>query len=176
MTSSLESGALTTRFATMIIFLFITRVLTFDPLQVVVDDSPTKLRGQPDSLVLSPEFDYPLEPSPQTSQILLDTFLLQLVGALDELQLESNFANYIFQNGWAKGFGTHAQDLQKSGVRVLKNDKINIMAEARGEVMVPYHERRLHFKIGTTVVAPPALKTSHPSVGLPGKLVSFERL
>lgn len=138
---------------------------------VVVDDSPTKLRGQPDSLVLSPEFDYPLEPSPQTSQILLDTFLLQLVGALDELQLESNFANYIFQNGWAKGFGTHAQDLQKSGVRVLKNDKINIMAEARGEVMVPYHERRLHFKIGTTVVAPPALKTSHPSVGLPDEQV-----
>jgi hypothetical protein len=59
----------------------------------MVDDTPSKLRAQPDTLIAAPTFDYPLDPSPEASRAMLDTFLRGLVGRLDELSAKSNFAN-----------------------------------------------------------------------------------
>ena len=129
--------------------------------QVMIDDTESKLAGQPDSLINPPTFNYPLGPSAATTASLLDkffpttaslldTFLLQLVAALDELSTESNFAFVIRHQGWYENFGTRGDEFARKGVQILCKANISVEAEKRGKVLLPAHART--FKIGTTVV------------------------
>ncbi|GAA5914584.1 uncharacterized protein JCM6883_004427 [Sporobolomyces salmoneus] len=107
---------------------------TFDATNcVIVDDTPSKLRAQPDNLIAAPTFDYPEEPSEATTRYQLDTFLLSLVAMLGEIAVETNFANFIESQGWNKVLGERElREFAKEGVMALKNAKIAVDAEARG--------------------------------------------
>ncbi|GAA6010781.1 hypothetical protein JCM10207_005839 [Rhodosporidiobolus poonsookiae] len=107
---------------------------SFSPLNtVMVDDTPSKLRAQPSTLIAAPTYDYPLAPSPATSAAQLDTFLLALAGMLDVLALETNFANYIDGEGWNKVMEEEEiGKWAKKGVQLLKKAGIMIAAEGRG--------------------------------------------
>ncbi|GAA5852420.1 hypothetical protein JCM3766R1_001883 [Sporobolomyces carnicolor] len=107
---------------------------------VIVDDTPTKLRAQPDNLIVAPTFDYPEAPSDSTTRrSQLDTFLLAVVSMLDQLAPETNFANFIESRGWNQlQLGTEEEDdderdeLVNDGVRLVRKAKIAVDAEARG--------------------------------------------
>ena len=107
---------------------------------VIVDDTPTKLRAQPDNLIAAPTFDYPEAPSDSTTRrSQLDTFLLAVVSMLDQLAPETNFANLIESRGWNRlRLGTEEEDdderddLVNDGVRLVRKAKIAVDAEARG--------------------------------------------
>ncbi|GAA6036810.1 hypothetical protein JCM8097_003489 [Rhodosporidiobolus ruineniae] len=109
---------------------------SFSPATTVhVDDTPSKLRGQPFNLIAAPTFDYPLAPSPATTTALLDTFLLSLVGMLDALEPESNFADALEELGWGKVQSDEVrQGWMKRGLRILRQDGVPIAAEGRGPV------------------------------------------
>ena len=66
---------------------------------VMIDDTPNKLRAQPDTLLNPPTFAFPSSPSKATEACQTDTFLLELAGALEELCLESNMAYSIASRG-----------------------------------------------------------------------------
>ncbi|GAA5885861.1 hypothetical protein JCM16303_000088 [Sporobolomyces ruberrimus] len=105
---------------------------------VIVDDTPSKLRAQPSSLIAAPTFDYPEDPSDETTKLQLDTFLLSLVSILDELAPETNFVNYIESQGWNKLNQDDEREKDKlkkyerEGVSLLRAKKIAIDAEGRG--------------------------------------------
>ncbi|BGP17452.1 hypothetical protein JCM10213v2_005485 [Rhodosporidiobolus nylandii] len=102
----------------------------------MADDTPSKLRAQPDTLIAAPTYDYPLEPSPATNAAQLDTFLLSLVAMLDELTPEDNFSNYINGEGWNSLQRPDAlnalNELRDKGVKLLRKAGIPIAAEGRG--------------------------------------------
>ncbi|GAA5862131.1 hypothetical protein JCM1840_001653 [Sporobolomyces johnsonii] len=100
---------------------------------VMVDDTPSKLRANPDSLIAAPTYDYPLAPSIPTMSAQLDSFLLALVALLDELAPETNFANYIEMKGWNTVQGLDVlTDERKAGVKLLQKAGIAVAAEGRG--------------------------------------------
>ncbi|GAA5959413.1 hypothetical protein JCM3765_006596 [Sporobolomyces pararoseus] len=100
---------------------------------VIVDDTPSKLRAQPDSLIAAPTFDYPEEPSDETMKYQLDTFLLALVSMLTKLVPETNFPNYIKSSGWSEVIDIENERTRaKEGVKLLKLAKIAVDAEGRG--------------------------------------------
>lgn len=99
----------------------------------MIDDTPSKLRAQPDSLIAAPTFDYPQAPSPETSRYQLDTFLLALVAMLEELAPETNFANYIESQGWFMVIDEKKEkDCEGKGVALLRKAGIAVAAEGRG--------------------------------------------
>lgn len=100
----------------------------------MVDDTPSKLRAQPDTLIAAPTFDYPLDPSPAASKAMLDTFLLQLIGMLDELAPETNFAHYISSEHWYEGVGARNAEFVRKGVDILKGLGLAIDAEGRSPI------------------------------------------
>ncbi|GAA5987249.1 hypothetical protein JCM10908_001878 [Rhodotorula pacifica] len=100
---------------------------------VMVDDTPSKLRAQPYSLVAAPTFDYPLAPSIPTAKAQSDYFLLSLVGILFQLETESNFAEYIKSHGWnAVMKWDEMSKWRNKGVQLLQKDDILVAAEGRG--------------------------------------------
>ncbi|BGP49292.1 hypothetical protein JCM10450v2_005176 [Rhodotorula kratochvilovae] len=106
----------------------------FDPSNtVMVDDTPIKLRAQPSTLVAAPTYDYPLGPSTYTVASQLDSFLLALADMLDELAPQSNFANFIAQQGWNKVLGRRElTEKRNDGIELLKRAGVPVEAEARG--------------------------------------------
>lgn len=102
----------------------------------MVDDTPSKLRAQPYSLIVAPSFNYPLEPSLDTSRDQLDTFLLQLVGQLDIVSTETNFANVISKERWFESAGGRDAEFVQRGIRVLKKAGLAIEAEGRGVIPI----------------------------------------
>ncbi|GAA5849044.1 hypothetical protein JCM8547_006422 [Rhodosporidiobolus lusitaniae] len=109
----------------------------FSPLNTaMVDDTPSKLRAQPSTLITAPTFDYPLSPSdPSTFPAIGDTFLLSLVAMLDDLTVESNFAEYINAQGWDDPKGQSQDELvelRERGLKMLKKAGVFIAAEGRG--------------------------------------------
>lgn len=110
---------------------------------VMVDDTPSKLRAQPYSLIAAPSYTYPFGPgSILTSRSLWDQFLLSLVGMLDALAAESNFAGYIKEMRWyEKDDGTNEvqspgelRRRRNEGLDVLKRAGVPVEAEGRGLV------------------------------------------
>ncbi|KAI5480714.1 hypothetical protein MNV49_007641 [Pseudohyphozyma bogoriensis] len=105
---------------------------------VMIDDTANKLRAQPDSLINPPTFRFPLVPGSDATAALLDTFLLQLAGMLDELEIESNFSNYIMQHKWNHGVPREKQEyFTKRGVEVIQREKILVAAEGLGPLPGP---------------------------------------
>lgn len=100
----------------------------------MVDDTPSKLRAQPYSLIVAPSFNYPLAPSSETCRYQLDTFLLQLVGQLDVLSTETNFADVISKERWFESPGGRNAEFVQRGIRVLKTAGLAIEAEGRGGI------------------------------------------
>ena len=99
----------------------------------MVDDTPSKLRAQPSSLIAAPTYDYPLGPSTYTVASQLDGFLLALADMLDELAPQSNFANFISRAGWNKVLGrVDMTDKRNAGIELLERARIPVEAEARG--------------------------------------------
>jgi hypothetical protein len=102
---------------------------------LMVDDTPSKLRAQPYTLVAAPTYDYPLVPSPSTSAALLDTFLLSLVGMLVDIEGESNFANFVKAEGWNLGLDEEEKErFERKGLRALKKAGVAVEADGRGPV------------------------------------------
>lgn len=101
---------------------------------VMVDDTTLKLRAQPSTLIAAPTFDYPLEPGLQALRAMLDTFLLQLVGMLDELAPQSNFAKFIETEKWNEKMTSRSAEFTSAGIRILKQCKIPIDAEGRSHI------------------------------------------
>ncbi|BGP25580.1 hypothetical protein JCM10295v2_004508 [Rhodotorula toruloides] len=110
---------------------------------VMVDDTPSKLRAQPYSLIAAPSYFYPFGPgSIQTNRSLMDKFLLALVGMLSTLIGESNFAAFIKQVRWfEKDEGSHevasASEMRRwrnEGLEVLRKAGVPVEAEGRGLV------------------------------------------
>ncbi|GAA5832605.1 hypothetical protein JCM11251_001384 [Rhodosporidiobolus azoricus] len=101
---------------------------------VMVDDTPSKLRAQPSTLIAAPTYDYPLDPSPYTTTAQLDIFLLALVAMLDEIEPETNFVEYIGrEKRWNEVPGKkQVMELAMKGVKVLKKAGIPAAAEGRG--------------------------------------------
>ncbi|GAA5939906.1 uncharacterized protein JCM15063_004341 [Sporobolomyces koalae] len=100
---------------------------------VMIDDTPSKLRAQPQSLIAAPTFDYPEAPSDSTSRLLLDTFLIALVAMLSEIVIESNFANYLMSQGWNHAISDKLiRSFRHEGKQCLKAAGIKIYAEGRG--------------------------------------------
>ncbi|KAJ8293648.1 putative FCP1 y domain-containing protein [Rhodotorula toruloides] len=110
---------------------------------VMVDDTPSKLRAQPYSLIAAPSYLYPFGPgSIQTTRSLMDQFLLALVGMLDSLLAESNFAAFIKSMRWYdKDEGTNevqtAKEMRRwmnEGLEVLRKAEVPVEVEGRGLV------------------------------------------
>ncbi|GAA5872437.1 hypothetical protein JCM3774_004521 [Rhodotorula dairenensis] len=100
---------------------------------VMVDDTPSKLRAQPYSLIAAPTFDYPLAPSIASVRAKLDVFLLALVGILYRLETESNMANYIKSHQWNRVMSNgDLAEWRIRGVGLLDQDGILVAAEGRG--------------------------------------------
>ncbi|GAA5940245.1 hypothetical protein JCM1841_005028 [Sporobolomyces salmonicolor] len=100
---------------------------------VMVDDAPTKLQAQPDSLIAAPTYDYPLEPSISTMSAQLDSFLLALVALLEDLAPETDFANYVEMKVSKTVQGLDVlTDERTAGVKLLQKAGIAIAAEGRG--------------------------------------------
>ncbi|KWU43720.1 hypothetical protein RHOSPDRAFT_34699 [Rhodotorula sp. JG-1b] len=100
---------------------------------VMVDDTPTKLRAQPYSLIAAPTFDYPLAPSVSTVRAQVDSFLLTLVGFLFQLETESNMANYIKSHKWYEVMNVNERvEWRVKGLQLLNQDGILVAAEGRG--------------------------------------------
>lgn len=109
----------------------------------MVDDTPSKLRAQPYSLIAAPSYLYPFGPgSIQTTRSLMDQFLLALVGMLDSLLAESNFAAFIKSMRWYdKDEGTNevqtAKEMRRwmnEGLEVLRKAEVPVEVEGRGLV------------------------------------------
>lgn len=120
----------------------------------MVEDEPDNLRAQPVSLIHAPMFYPPATPTNNDINHN-DTFLLQLIGILDELEAESNFANYISSEGWNIDVSQNQDRYVKKGLSILSDNHIDVDASQTGPIGCPSHERRLPYKIGTTVVASP---------------------
>lgn len=103
----------------------------------MIDDTPSKLRAQPFTLIDTPSFTYPLEPSRQTARSMLDCFLVQLVGMLDVMSTETNFANYMMHERWFESAGGRDAEFVQRGIAVLKNAGVPIDATGRGPIAIP---------------------------------------
>lgn len=110
---------------------------------VMLDDTPSKLRAQPYSLIAAPSYYYPFGPgSIRTNRSLMDQFLLALVGMLSDLLGESNFAAYVKEMKWyEKDDGTNeaqsAKELRRwmnEGLEVLRKAGVPVEVEGRGLV------------------------------------------
>ncbi|BGP71373.1 hypothetical protein NBRC10513v2_004742 [Rhodotorula toruloides] len=110
---------------------------------VMLDDTPSKLRAQPYSLIAAPSYYYPFGPgSVRTNRSLMDQFLLALVGMLSDLLGESNFAAYVKEMKWyEKDDGTNevqsAKELRRwmnEGLEVLRKAGVPVEVEGRGLV------------------------------------------
>ncbi|BGP33114.1 hypothetical protein JCM10296v2_004903 [Rhodotorula toruloides] len=110
---------------------------------VMVDDTPSKLRAEPYSLIAAPSYYYPFGPgSIQTTRSSMDQFLLALVGMLSDLVGESNFAAYLKQMRWyVKDEGENevqsAKELRRwmnEGLEVLRKAGVPVEIEGRGLV------------------------------------------
>ncbi|GAA5984558.1 hypothetical protein JCM11641_006548 [Rhodosporidiobolus odoratus] len=101
---------------------------------VMVDDTPSKLRAHPDTLIAAPTYDYPLAPGPQATTAQTDTFLLALVAMLEDIEHETNTSNYIKGVGWnaVPKDDKEEADLVKRGLDILDKDGIAVAAEGRG--------------------------------------------
>ncbi|GAA5890126.1 hypothetical protein JCM6882_009235 [Rhodosporidiobolus microsporus] len=141
----------------------------FDPTNtIMVDDTPSKLRAQPDTLIAAPTFDYPLDPSPYTHTALLDTFLLALVGMLDEVAPETNFANYVgVEKRWNEVPSEEAvRKMGKRGLKLLKKAGIPAAAEGRGLIESAQPSRNdpgIRTARATPVAAAPTVLRSKPA-------------
>ena len=140
-----------------------------------MDDTPNKLRGQPDSLLAAPVFNLPLSSSDSSTPhpVNIDTFLLQLVAALDEISTQSNFANFIAKNGWndSSVFSKREDEFARKGTQILAKASISVDPNAKATVPV----QKLHFQIGTTMNFLPALSAKRPlnSVAAPSESLLF---
>ncbi|GAA5999698.1 uncharacterized protein JCM10292_003704 [Rhodotorula paludigena] len=106
----------------------------FDPSNtVMVDDTPSKLRAQPSTLIAAPTYDYPLGPSIQTNTAQMDSLLLALVDILDLIAPQSNFAAFVAKKRWnVVPTRDEIADERNEGVRILKRDGVPVEAEGRG--------------------------------------------
>ncbi|KAM0786550.1 hypothetical protein ACM66B_002007 [Microbotryomycetes sp. NB124-2] len=106
---------------------------------IMVDDTPSKLRAQPFTLIGAPTFNFPSS----RKRTPTDTFLLTLVGMLDTLVNESNVTNVIRNNHWydiarkqdntSKRWQSKLADL---GMSVLSKAGVSIDVQSRGPVPV----------------------------------------
>ncbi|GAA5825212.1 hypothetical protein JCM3770_001832, partial [Rhodotorula araucariae] len=100
---------------------------------VMVDDTPSKLRAQPATLIAAPTYDYPRAPSPYTAAAQLDTFLLALADMLDELAEQTNFGRFIAQHAWNKvPARRELADRTEAGIALLERAGVPVEAAARG--------------------------------------------
>lgn len=104
----------------------------------MVDDTPSKLRAQPDTLIFTPTFNYPPESNRATARgtPAQDTFLLELVGAMDLLSYQTNFANFIREHRWLEDRG-RSSILVKRGVTILKQAGVGLDPESHDPIPVP---------------------------------------
>lgn len=99
----------------------------------MVDDTPSKLRAQPSTLLAAPTYAYPHGPSTFTVASQLDGFLLALADMLDELAPQSNFAQFIQRRGWNKVLGRmEITGRRNAGIELLEQEGVPVEAEARG--------------------------------------------
>ncbi|GAA6061145.1 hypothetical protein JCM10212_001745 [Sporobolomyces blumeae] len=102
---------------------------------VMVDDTPEKLRAQPDSLLAATSFQYPRAEPDAASTDPPDAFFLALVAQLEELAPESNFSNYISSEGWNKVMSERDEKKRADrGLSLLREDGITVSPAGRGAI------------------------------------------
>ncbi|KAK4046822.1 hypothetical protein OIV83_005818 [Microbotryomycetes sp. JL201] len=115
---------------------------------IMVDDTPSKLRAQPFTLIGAPTFNYPKTAdsssfSARTALTTSDTFLLELVAMLDMLCNESNMTNVIRNRRWwdvaRKSDATSKrwqQRLAQLGASILAKAGVPLQVQGKGRIPV----------------------------------------